>query len=180
MAEIPTRLREQLRRWSAVQIDIVFVGEHQLYQSERIRGGRFLPHQQLPRAELLQNVIVDRAGSYYAALWSDHLETFFCDVVAILSDCGHNFRTLDAWRHIPIGTEYHVLHLPFEYRSLMAISLAHDHVHSKSDCAVLAVSSQAKLGNVDHDWWLRELERYPAPALQRQTQLFHAKAQRRI
>jgi hypothetical protein len=44
VTEVPARLRKQLDRRSAVQIDAVFIGKHEFYEPKSVRRARLLSH----------------------------------------------------------------------------------------------------------------------------------------
>src|SRR5271167_633497 len=102
------------------------------------------------------------------------------DVAWVLLDVGHDFASLNAGSHVPIGPEDHVLDVFLKDRRLVAVGLSNDDVLVEGDSAVRVHGAYTKLGKVDHDRRLREGMRKPAPAFERQLDLANAGGGRRI
>ena len=163
-----------------MQIDVVAVRQHEFHLPQGIVRARSLAQAQLAGRKLLDDLRSWRERHRPVVLPGDDLHRMLLQVRRVLADARQQLGLHDAVRHVPIGAEFHELHVSREYRCARAREGAHDHIHRHHLCfAVLAgrKSEQPELGNV-HDDGRRTQLRQPAPALQRKLDLPHPLRQR--
>src|SRR5580700_1441680 len=103
------------------------------------------------------------------------------NVVRIFQDVGHDFVSLNAGSHVPVGPENHVLDLFLKERRLVAaVGFSNDDVLVEGDGAIRVHRAYAKLGKIHNHGRLREGMRKPAPPFERQLDLANADRRRRI
>src|SRR3984885_4673596 len=103
------------------------------------------------------------------------------NVVRIFQDVGHDFVSLNAGSHVPVGPENHVLDLFLKERRLVAaLGFSNDDVLVEGDRAIRVYRAYAKLGKIHNHGRLREGMRKPAPPFERQLDLANADGRRRI
>lgn len=97
-----------------MQVHILWVGENDLHQAERVRWPGLLPHHQVEGFYSLQNLRAHFTVSYKFAFGSDDLKVVFGDIRRVFLNVGDNFIPLNAGRDLPIRSENNVVDLFLE------------------------------------------------------------------
>src|SRR5580692_8547891 len=102
------------------------------------------------------------------------------DVVRVLLDMWHDFVSLNAGSHLPVGPEDHVLDLFLKDRRLVAVGFSDDDVLVEGDGAIRIHRAHTILRKIHNHGRLWKGMRKPAPAFEGQLDLANADRRRRI
>src|ERR1035437_3367341 len=103
-----------------------------------------------------------------------------CQIIGIATRLWNELRALDRRRNKPIRAEDYVPHVIREHGRLRTHRLADDYSHRQVVGRLTAHRMQPKFGNVDDDWRLGEIRRYPAISFQRELEVLHAGFERHV
>ena len=97
-----------------------------------------------------------------------------CQIGGRALDRGKDLTRSDRRRHLPIRPEDHVTHTCNKNGRLVAISLANDYIHRRSDFELLVVRTKTEFRDVGDDGRVLVFVRHPAPAVERELHLANA------